>query len=137
MRCSTVRKVKAITGKRLLKLLQKDALMVRNSVRKFLTDAKQDGKLVHGYGASTKGNTLLQHFGITAELLPAIADRNHTKFGCRTPGTNIPIISEDVSRQRNPDYYFVLPWHFREGFIAREQAFPCTRWQVRIPSSEI
>lgn len=103
--------------------LRKSVEGVKARVVSFLTEAKATGKLVHGYGASTKGNTLLQYFGITADLLPAIADRNPTKFGCRTPGTNIPIISEEESRAQNPVYYFVLPWHFREGFIARENAF--------------
>jgi NDP-4-keto-2,6-dideoxyhexose 3-C-methyltransferase len=96
---------------------------IRSSVLAFLADARRRGKLVHGYGASTKGNTLLQLFGITPELLPAIADRNNEKFGCRTPGSGIPIISEDQSRALQPDYYFVLPWHFREAFLKRESEF--------------
>jgi NDP-4-keto-2,6-dideoxyhexose 3-C-methyltransferase len=78
---------------------------------------------VHGYGASTKGNTLLQHFGISTDLLPVIAERNASKFGCRTPGTRIPIISEEASRAERPEFYFVLPWHFRQGFVVREAAF--------------
>jgi hypothetical protein len=96
---------------------------IRDSVVELLTDLRRRGKLVHGYGASTKGNTLLQFFGITPELLPAIAERNEEKFGCRTPGTGIPIISEDQSRALRPDYYFVLPWHFRESFLKREREF--------------
>lgn len=96
---------------------------IRDEVLAFLRNARAQGKLVHGYGASTKGNTTLQHFGIDADLLPAIADRNVEKFGCRTPGTNIPIISEQESQAAKPDYYFVLPWHFRHGFIEREKAF--------------
>jgi NDP-4-keto-2,6-dideoxyhexose 3-C-methyltransferase len=96
---------------------------VRDNVLEFLADARDRGKLVHGYGASTKGNTLLQFFGITPELLPAIAERNEEKFGCRTPGTGIPIISEDESRALRPDYYFALPWHFREAFLRRESEF--------------
>jgi NDP-4-keto-2,6-dideoxyhexose 3-C-methyltransferase len=95
----------------------------RDQVMKFLTDAKHSGILVHGYGASTKGNTLLQHFGITSDLLPAIADRNQAKSGSRTPGSNIPIISEEDSRGQAPAAYLVLPWHFRDSFIARERAF--------------
>ena len=95
----------------------------RSSVLAFLADAHRRGKLVHGYGASTKGNTLLQFFGITPELLPAIAERNSEKFGCRTPGSGIPIISEEQSRALQPDYYFVLPWHFREPFLMRESEF--------------
>jgi NDP-4-keto-2,6-dideoxyhexose 3-C-methyltransferase len=96
---------------------------VRSTVLEFLTNARRQGKLVHGYGASTKGNTLLQFFAITPELLPAIAERNEEKFGCRTPGTGIPIISEKESRALSPDYYFVLPWHFREAFLKREKEF--------------
>src|SRR5581483_1099937 len=95
----------------------------KSSVLEFLTNARRQGKLVHGYGASTKGNTLLQCFGITPELLPAIAERNEEKFGCRTPGTGIPIISEDESRSLQPDFYFVLPWHFRDAFLRREREF--------------
>ena len=96
---------------------------LRDDVLEFLSSARQQGKLVHGYGASTKGNTLLQFFGITPELMPAIAERNEEKFGCRTPGTNIPIISEEESRAARPDYYFVLPWHFRDAFLKREREF--------------
>ena len=96
---------------------------VQETVLSFLRQAKREGKIVHGYGASTKGNTLLQHFGITADLIPVIADRNPSKAGCRTPGTSIPIILEEESRRLRPDYYFVLPWHFRDGFISREDAF--------------
>ncbi len=96
---------------------------IRARVRDFLIQSKREGRLVHGYGASTKGNTLLQYFGIKADLISAIADRNPTKFGCRTPGSAIPIISEDESRAQNPDYYFVLPWHFHDNFVARERHF--------------
>lgn len=88
-----------------------------------LRRAKDEGKVVHGYGASTKGNTLLQYLGITREILPAIADRNELKWGARTPGSNIPIISEAESRELMPDYYLALPWHFREGFLKREVEF--------------
>jgi hypothetical protein len=103
--------------------LKARVLSIRGNVLEFLANARRQGKLVHGYGASTKGNTLLQFFGITPELLPAIAERNEEKFGCRTPGTGIPIISEEESRASRPDYYFVLPWHFREAFLKREREF--------------
>ncbi len=81
------------------------------------------GIRVLGYGASTKGNTLLQYYGITPDLLPAIADRNPDKWGKRTVGTNIPIISEEEARAMKPDYLFVLPWHFMDSFRKRERAF--------------
>ena len=81
------------------------------------------GKKIHIYGASTKGNVLLQLFGIGKDLIDAAAERNEWKYGHRTPGTNIPIISEQESRESNPDYYLVLPWHFKEEFIKREKEF--------------
>ena len=84
---------------------------------------REQGRTVLGYGASTKGNVLLQHCGITPELLPAIAEVNKDKFGCYTPGTNIPIISEREAHAMKPDYFLVLPWHFRENIIQRESAF--------------
>ncbi|HXA09041.1 MAG TPA: class I SAM-dependent methyltransferase [Chthoniobacterales bacterium] len=84
---------------------------------------KAEKRTVLGYGASTKGNVLLQHCGISRDLLPAIAEVNQDKFGCFTPGTNIPIISEAEAHAMKPDYLFVLPWHFRANIIEREQAF--------------
>ncbi len=76
-----------------------------------------------GYGASTKGNVILQLCGITPELLPAIAEVNEEKYGCFTPGTRIPIISEADAESRKPDYLLVLPWHFRDNICERESAF--------------
>ena len=106
-----------------LKSLREDAEAARNQTLAFLEQCLADGKVVHGYGASTKGNTLLQYFGITSRLLPFIADRNADKYGARTPGTGIPIVSEEQSRAARPDYYFVLPWHFRDAFLKRECEF--------------
>lgn len=88
-----------------------------------LNRLKAEKKTVLGYGASTKGNVLLQHCGISRDLLPAIAEVNKDKFGCFTPGTNIPIISETEAHAMKPDYLFVLPWHFRANIIEREQDF--------------
>ncbi len=84
---------------------------------------QEQGSVISGYGASTKGNTVLQYFGIGRDLLPAIADRNPRKWGRYTPGTNIPIISEDYAREIQPDYFLALPYHFIESFIAREHKF--------------
>jgi C-methyltransferase C-terminal domain/Putative zinc binding domain len=82
-----------------------------------------DGKKVFGYGASTKGNVLLQFCGISSKHLPFIAEVNEQKFGCFTPGTNIPIISEKDAHEMNPDYFFVLPWHFKNSILERETKF--------------
>jgi len=82
-----------------------------------------DGKTIFGYGASTKGNVLLQFCGLTNKHIPYIADVNTDKFGCFTPGTHIPIISEEEARAMNPDYFLVFPWHFKHNILEREQAF--------------
>lgn len=86
-----------------------------------LVQLKKEGKRVHIYGASTKGNTILQWCGIDHTLVEYAAERNPDKYGAHTLGTNIPIISEADSRAMNPDYYLVLPWHFQEEFLIREK----------------
>lgn len=95
----------------------------KKNLQDFFTQARNQNKKVFGYGASTKGNVILQYCGITSQDMPYIAEVNADKFGCFTPGTYIPIISEAHAREMNPDYFFVLPWHFRKGIIEREQAF--------------
>ncbi len=87
---------------------------------RLLKDLKRQGKRIHVYGASTKGNTILQWCNIDNRLVDFAADRNKDKHGARTIGTDIPIISEEESRAMKPDYYFVLPWHFAEEFLERE-----------------
>ncbi|MEO8405242.1 MAG: class I SAM-dependent methyltransferase [Chitinophagaceae bacterium] len=87
-----------------------------------LVTLKKEGKRIHIYGASTKGNTILQWCGIDHTIIDYAAERNPDKFGAMTLGTNIPIISEEESRAMNPDYYLVLPWHFKEEFLEREKA---------------
>jgi hypothetical protein len=82
---------------------------------------KREGKRIHVYGASTKGNTILQWCGIDHTMIDCAADRNPEKDGAKTIGTDIPIVSEEKSRAMKPDYYLVLPWHFREEFLVREK----------------
>lgn len=91
-------------------------------LNRLLEDIRRDGKRIHGYGASTKGNTILQWCGIGTGVIDCIADRNPEKYGAKTLGTNIPIVSEAESRDLHPDYYLVLPWHFRKEFVERERA---------------
>ncbi len=89
----------------------------------FIAKAKTKGKTVWGYGASTKGNTLLQYFQFNDRILAAIAERNPLKWGRVTAGTRIPIVSESAMRKAKPTYLLILPWHFRPEFIRREQAY--------------
>jgi hypothetical protein len=95
----------------------------KEKLQHFFAQVRNEGKSVLGYGASTKGNVILQYCGLSSKDLPYIAEVNTDKFGCFTPGTHIPIISEKEARNMNPDYFFVLPWHFRKGIIEREQEF--------------
>lgn len=96
-----------------------------------------DGKKVLGYGASTKGNVVLQFCGLTAKDIPAIAEVNQEKFGRVTPGTHIPIISETEARAMQPDYFLVLPWHFKEGILRREKEFLTKGGRLIFPFPEI
>jgi hypothetical protein len=80
----------------------------------------KNNKTIHAYGASTKGNVLLQYFKINNKILSYVAERNPNKYNLYTPGSNIKIISEKKSRSLKPDYYLVLPWHFREEILKRE-----------------
>ena len=82
-----------------------------------------DGKKVFGYGASTKGNVLLQYCEFTEKEIPFIAEVNPEKFGSFTPGSNIPIISEKEAKEMKPDYFLVLPWHFKNNILSREDEF--------------
>jgi len=94
---------------------------IKKDLIKILSEIKSKKKIIHGYGASTKGNVLLQYFNIDEKYIDFISDRNPKKNNCYTPGTNIKIISEKKSRSLNPDYYLVLPWHFKKEILNRER----------------
>jgi len=105
----------------------------------FIKEEKSKGKKIWAYGASTKGNTLLQYFGLDHNLIEGIAERSIHKFGLKTVGTEIPIFSEDEMRKAKPDYLLVLPWHFINEFINREKEFlfrggkfivPCPKFNI-------
>jgi SAM-dependent methyltransferase len=93
----------------------------RDELVSLLKKIKAEGKKIHIYGASTKGNTILQWCGIDNKIIDCAAERNPDKYGAHTLGTDIPIVSEAESRKMCPDYYLVLPWHFKDEFIEREQ----------------
>ena len=88
-----------------------------------LNTINQNNKKIYIYGASTKGNTLLQYLNINSSQVPYAVERNLDKVGKFTPGTNIEIISEERMRENPPDYLLVLPWHFKEEIIQREENF--------------
>jgi hypothetical protein len=94
---------------------------LRNQMDHLLGQIHAADQTVHVYGASTKGNVLLQWYGIDSFKIPFAADRNPDKVGAMTIGTGIRIISEEQSRQMRPNYYLVLPWHFKKEFLTREK----------------
>lgn len=99
---------------------------------------ERNGKVCFS-GNSTKGNTLLQYFGLDSSLIDGIAERSPYKWGLKTVGTNIQIYSEDEMRKAKPDYLLVLPWHFINEFVQRELEFlrnggkfivPCPKFEI-------
>jgi NDP-4-keto-2,6-dideoxyhexose 3-C-methyltransferase len=88
----------------------------KNDLMNLLVAYKKENKKVYGLGASTKGNVLIQYFNLDDSLLPFIGEVNPKKFGAFTPGSLIPIISEEEILKKNPDALVVFPWHFRDFF---------------------
>lgn len=109
---------------------------LKHKTIEFLIKAKSENKKVFGYGASTKGNTLLQYFGIDSSLVECLVERSHYKFGLKAIGSNIPIISEDEMRLNPPDYMLVLPWHFIDEFIKRESTYLDNGGKFIVPCPE-
>ncbi len=109
----------------------------RTDLLETLAKIRAEGATILGYGASTKGNVILQYCGLTTDDIPAMAEVNPDKFGALTPGTNIPIISEQEAHARNPDYFLVMPWHFRENLIQREAEFLRRGGKMLFPLPEI
>ena len=109
----------------------------RESLLSLINKINESGKTIHAYGASTKGNVLLQFCGLTSKEIPFAAEINPYKFGRFTPGSKIPIISSEESLKMKPDYYLVLPWHFREGIIKNEKEYLSSGGKFIFPLPEI
>jgi len=109
----------------------------RQNLLNLIKSLNADGKTVLGYGASTKGNVLLQFCGFTEKDIPYIAEVNPDKYGHFTPGTKIPIISETEAKAMRPDYFLVLPWHFKDSILAREEEFLARGGRMIFPMPEI
>jgi SAM-dependent methyltransferase len=112
-----------------------DAL--RNQTVETLRSLKKKGKRIFGYGASTKGNTLLQYYGLDTGVIEAIAERQKQKVGTLTAGSWIPIVSEEEMRKAKPDYLFVLPWHFINEFLELESEFVNRGGKFIVPLPEL
>lgn len=109
----------------------------RADLQRLLSNLVDDGNRTLGYGASTKGNVLLQFCGLDSNTIPAIAEVNEDKFGAFTPGTLIPIISEVEAKKMRPDYFLVMPWHFKPAIIERERDFLASGGKLIFPLPEI
>ena len=94
-------------------------------------------KSVIGYGASTKGNIILQYCGINSDLVPLIGEVNKNKYNKYTPGSKIKIISEKKARALNPDYFLVLPWHFKNHIIRKERQYAKNKSKLIFPLPDI
>ena len=116
--------------KKRIKLLSKKLYLIIKNLNK-------RKKTIHVYGASTKGNISLQYLKLSVKDISFAADRNPLKWNRKMPGSNIPIISEASSRAKNPDYYLVLPWHFKKGFIKREKKFLAKGGKLIFPLPKI
>ena len=119
--------------KKFFKECQKHKILLKQ----LLIILKKQKKKVLGYGASTKGNVILQYCQINSNLLPYIAEVNKFKFKKYTPGTNIQIISEKEAKQKKPDYFLVLPWHFKDYIVKRERKFLKSGGKLIFPLPEI
>lgn len=100
-----------------------EILKLKKATVELILTEYANGKKIWGYGASTKGNTLLQWYGLDNQVIEKIAERSPYKYGLKTVGTNIPICSEDEMREAHPDFLLILPWHFIEEFRRREQSY--------------
>lgn len=100
--------------------------LIRHSirqVRRYIDDARKDGKTVLALGASTKGNVMMQLCGIDKTVIPYISERNAFKVGLRTSGTDMELISEERARAMKPYCLFVIPWNFKAEIVAREKEY--------------
>ena len=101
-----------------------------------MIEAKKNGSRVCGIGASTKGNVLLQYYGIGPDLIECIGEVNKDKFGCFTPGSKIPMLPEKEVLESNPDYLVIFPWHFKKFFLSSEK-FKNRKLVFPLPNFEI
>jgi len=96
---------------------------VRLRLREFIADQTKSGRTVYVYGASTRGNTILQYCKLNHHLIKKATDANPEKWGLKTPGTEIPIVSKAEARRDRPDFFLVLPHHFLTEIMKEEKEY--------------
>lgn len=102
------------------KLFASRVFDIKHRLSSMITGLKKEGKTIHLYGASTKCNTLIQYCDLDNTMIPYAWERSEVKWGAKTVGTNIEIISEEEGRKLKPDYVLVGPWHFKKEILERE-----------------
>ena len=102
----------------------------------FINEEVAKGKTVWVYGASTKGNTILQYYGLDHTVITAASERSPEKWGKVTIGSGIPIVSEEEARNAAPDYFLVLPYAFFDEFYKREEEWRNGGGQFIVPLPE-
>ena len=119
--CRAVEEEKQVLTDALFSRFVLNVRTASTALREFLSLAHQAGKSVYGYGASTKGQVVMQYCGLTPDHLSAIAERNPRKYNLLTPGSGVAICSEQAMREAKPDYLLIFPWYFLDEFVTREQ----------------
>jgi SAM-dependent methyltransferase len=110
---------------------------IKNDLVALLAKLKKEGKTISAYGASAKGSTLLNYYGIGAETLDFVADRSTYKQGRLTPGTHIPIVPPVELLRRQPDYTLLLTWNFAAEILAQQQAYRDAGGQFIVPIPKV
>ncbi len=96
---------------------------IKIRLNKIIKEIKKRNESIYILGASTKGNTILQFLNIDNKIIPYAIERNREKFGAKTIGSNIEIISEKTAKKKLPNYKLVLPWHFKKEIVKREKNY--------------
>ena len=109
----------------------------RIDLQRAVQDINRSGRKIFAYGASTKGNVILQFCQFTDADIACAAEINEDKFGHYTPGTLIPIVPEGEARRKKPDYFLVMPWHFRDTLIEKEAAYLAAGGNLLFPLPKI
>ena len=110
---------------------------IKDKLHKLIEEIVKEGKSVYLYGASTRGNSLIQVCGLDNKLIKAAVERNPEKWGKKILG--IPIISEEQARKEKPDYALILPWFFSPEIIDRDKEFIDNggKWIIPLPEPYI
>jgi hypothetical protein len=118
---------------------QEHAEKVKNDFLRFLIDKKNEGKVVVGYGAAAKGNTLLNFAGVKSDLIKYVVDRSPHKQGKFMPGSRIRIVSEDQLKVEAPDYVVIFPWNLGDEIADQLKYLSSngTKFVTAVPQLEV